>query len=436
MSGWQERRWGHVRGHGLGTPKSNKGGKGGGSSSGGAQRRGRGRGGKSAGLVPVGGFAARKLLATGSSGGSIIAYDAADHNINSDFNLTTGEWTPTNGGLYWVGPMGFPAGGLAGGSEWSVRFKKDTVNILEATGRNTQNNTAHGSSVFAPGIHEIVAGADYILQQNGDTSEDTIFSAAPFASRSAFRATKTTSTGSAGDVITGYDAVAPNIGNDFNITTGVYTVPATDLYLITFHGFPFQGANGFFGPLLVVDGSDEGIETRHKASSGEAGNSNGFSVLKKLIAGDTVSVKQIGDKFESIAFSILRLEDAVVSFSARKGTASGSEPDDIAGWTEDWDDGSNFNATTGLFTAPESKRYLIMWYGHNDTLITAENHIRLRINSVTNNNWRSREFILTITLIASHGGGVVLDLTANDTLALQQSNDLMEDSYFAVVEVA
>jgi len=46
MSGWQERRWGHISGSGLGKTKGNKGGgQGGGGGRGGGMRRGRGRGG-------------------------------------------------------------------------------------------------------------------------------------------------------------------------------------------------------------------------------------------------------------------------------------------------------------------------------------------------------------------------------------------------------
>lgn len=379
----------------------------------------------------IGGFSAYKNAASGSTFDDITDYDGVDHNNNNDFNLTTGTWTPSKGGLYWVGAMGFPEGGRSSSTEFSIKLKKDTIPIPTAHGRTYLSDNAHGSSCFIPSVHLIDVDADYNLEQRNDLSQRTFFSAAPFSSTSAFRAPKASSSGSVNAVITSYDTAEPNLGSDFNITTGVYTAPATDLYLITFHGFPTGATSAQHGPRLVVNGSDEGIQTYHDAT-GSAGRSNGFSVIKKLTVGDTVSIKQIGDVLETIAFSIIRVEEVSVSFSARKAASSGTMEANIEGWVEDWDDGSNFNPTTGVFTVPSSKRYLLMWYGHNDNWSSAESQIRLMLNDVE--QVRSREYSSN-SYKASHGGGVVLALTAGDELNLYQSNDLMEKVYFAVVEI-
>lgn len=115
MSGWQERRWGHVAGSGLGTPKGRKNAGAGGRGSG--MRRGRGRGG---GIGGGGGFGPVSELITIPSDHGSREYDilTIDGVGVADFSFVQIALRD----LFFTGHTGSPDIGIRfstdGGSTW------------------------------------------------------------------------------------------------------------------------------------------------------------------------------------------------------------------------------------------------------------------------------------------------------------------------------
>ena len=90
--------------------------------------------------------------------------------------------------------------------------------------------------------------------------------------------------------ITGYDAAAVNVGGSFNVTTGIFTAPATGSYLIAASIANDANATGIRAGRIVVDGSTPFAGGELVASA--SANSSVFpTCILSLTSGQTVELQ-------------------------------------------------------------------------------------------------------------------------------------------------
>jgi hypothetical protein len=396
---------------------------------------GRGRGRDSSPILTAditSGFTAYRGATAGSADAVVAAYTSEDHDIGTGFNTTTGEWTAPEAGVYLIMQLGMGSAGTPSGTEWNSIVRRS--GLQRFVGRNYNSVAAHGSSVFVASVINAALSEVWHLYQANDTAESTTFSAFPLVTSSAFTGHKETSTGSAGDIISGYSEVFDFAG-DFNPTTGIFTAPATDYYLFVASGFPTGGVGAAHGLSIMVDGvAETGLYVENDRKIGtNSGDTNGHMVVLSLTAGQEVKYRQDGKDMETVVFSGYRLNGMTAGFAARKVTASGTPPDTITGWTQDFDLGSDFNATTGVFTAPSTDRYLVMWKGQSNSNTSGETQLRPQVDS-SNIGALSRAYSTDVQTNA-HGGAVVLSLTSGQTVELQQIVIAYKAAFFSVVRL-
>lgn len=377
------------------------------------------------------GFSARKATAGGSDGGVIASWDTPDWNPDNDFNATTGIWTAPKSGVVWMGAMGFPSGGTAGGTECNIDTQVGGADFNMAGRDYAGTGDAHGSSNFHAAILQVTGGAEYQTRQNGGTAEDCAFSAIYLDTSVAFSAYRSATLGTINTTVTGYTE-GFDLGSDFDASTGVFTVPTTGKYLVTFHGKATNASgNSAAGFNVVVNAGTDYAYTYTISGGGLWSNSLGHSFLLDLTATDTVSITQVNELLETVRFS-MALVTPTVAFAARD-TAEGGAGDTMATWTEDFDLGSDFNATSGVFTAPEDGQYIVMGSG-NRTNSAGEWNLSLLLNG--SEYLRTRHYVTGVTAHACPARfGIVMNLATSDTLAMRQNTGATGERRFAVMKV-
>lgn len=395
-------------------------------------------------VAAEGGFSAWKETATGAADTNVAGFTEYFDTLG-DFDATTGVWTPTNSGFFLMGTAGSAPANVAANVTWHPELWKDGAKHGEFGGRSRLSNANHGTNAPCFGGVLAVAGSDYSLRQITYTSWETVFWAAPFASSKHFAAYKTTGTGNNGEVITGFTEQF-DVGDCFNHTTGVFTAPSTGLYAIAAAGWPGPTCVDQTELELNIGATPvaEGYRCYHDISgtSRDWRVSTGFLMIKKLTVGDEICLRQqVGTSgaynMGNVQFSIALLNNVSVAFSARKGAATGAAGETIAGWTEDFDDGSNFNATTGVWTCPADGKYILAGGGHSNTGVAAGTTILFgQIDGGLVSPGFGRTYVQSLTQLGGHSIGYCFDLTAGQTLRLHQNGVAMKDCYFAVAEVA
>lgn len=386
----------------------------------------------------VTGFSARKAASSGVLDTDISNYAAADWNPDSEFNATTGVWAPTKlkgNRIIWIGGAGFPDAGMPGGTgtaEWRLSIRNAAAVIGQMTAKDFSGSHSHGDSNFLSAILQGANGNTYTLYQQNDVAQNVWFSACTIDTNIAFSAWKAASTGASGDAISGYTEMF-DINGDFNPTTGVFTVPVTGYYLLCAHGFPATGTNVPWELATMISGAFE-FHAVSRLGAGSWGNSVGYCLLLSLTAGNTINLRQTGGAAQLVQFSMARVTPSV-AFSARKPVASGTIGGDITGWTERFDLGSNFNPTTGVFTAPSDGQYLVTWGARTSGFTSSATESQYPLFVDASEYVRTRRYISGATHDHHGRGGVVLNLTAGQTLKLKQNGNTGFECFFTAMQV-
>jgi hypothetical protein len=393
----------------------------------------------SSAVLATSGFAAQRPSTAGSAGGVVDGYTTEDWDLGGGFNPTTGEWTAPAGGIAWLAWAGFPTGGLAAPTEWQLHLENGSgVRFEGCLTRNYDGSFGHGDTNYGCLAKQVTAADVLRIKQIGDLAEDAVFSGFIIPSRTVAFSGYLEGMGAAatsGD-ITGYTQDL-DIGADFDPALGTFTVPDTGYYLIGFHGFPAGATSGSYDARLLINGVASIILAQTGGSA--KGMSLGHTVLLSLTAGDVLKYYQTNRQLEWVRFSGLKI-DPEYAFAARKAVASGSAGATITGWTEDFDVGAAFDATTGIFTAPETGYYHFMAFGHDNpqTAAGSESDINVLLNGANvpgRTRW-SRHFLTGGAHSSPHGIGYVLQMDAGDTLALQQVGMTAEKCFFAAHKIA
>lgn len=244
------------------------------------------------------------------------------------------------------------------------------------------------------------------------------------AAASAFNATRAgAATGS--DAIITYDTENLDVLSEFNPATGVFTASEAGYHYFSGDGF---ASGGGFSSLadtnaIRLGGTAQRVAQNNAATS-HAGSLSTAAILN-LSIGNTVDFYRFGFKgADTASFHGFKVERSCI-FDATKATASGSDPGDITGYTENIDTLSAFNPTTGVFTAPTTGAYFVRVQGYPTGGTSSDQFITFSVNGSGLTGDLNGHY-----MAPPHGdtcgSGYVVFLTASDTVKLTQSGDTME----------
>lgn len=390
---------------------------------------GTGGGGGGAGAVS---FAAYRQTANSGGGGEITSYETVDHDTDSLLNTSTGRATlPT--GVFFLGLTSQRTGAFNSGSDWRNLILKNSVDDGYSSGRNYNSLGRHRSSNFNPALVQ-GNGSDYYVGSriNGDTTHVS-FSGAKIPTSTAFAAGGTGASAGSAVALSNMTELF-DLGGDFDPTSGQFTVPADGLYCLMAKSNRSINAPDEHSLIMRVDALSWGPTVSLDHNNGDHNGSLGQMILAELTAGEVVTF-YASKGYAQPSMAGFRLDDWGVAqyFAARKATASGSVGGDITGWTEDYDTDAMFDASTGVFTAPNAGKFLIFFTGRNNTMLSsAESEIQC-LRDGASSDLRAFElggFGGADGVLASHSYGGVVELANNEQLKLQQNGSIMKDCYF------
>jgi len=99
----------------------------------------------------------------------------------------------------------------------------------------------------------------------------------------------------------------------------------------------------------------------------------------------------------------------------------------ITGWTTVFNDGSHFNTTTGIFTAPVTGQYLVYnWFMCNAAEARVNQSYTIRKNNLTTSqNHNNVAYVYSSSTTAAHkqfAGGTIFRLVAGDNIRINNEN--------------
>lgn len=358
------------------------------------------------------------------------------------FNQSTGVFSP-DAGVWLTGSMGYVVGASAAEASHKIRVDTGAYSIFRGYVVGTDHRWSSGDLGLIN-----AAGTEAVdLFQTTDPMDNCEFWGWKIGASVGFQVYKATASGSLDAIIDTYSLTRNDLGNDFNETTGEFTVPSDGKYLLWYSGaFPTSGLSnaGRHGISIRIGGVEEHrweIEITTPSSNNLGASANGAIILD-LSTSDVVSLYQhstvAGETVETCFFGGVKLPTETYGFHARKAAASGSADEDIGGWTEDWDTGSVFNATSGEFTAPTDGTYLVLFSGEPNPIATDTDpapSLELRDGSDTVYYDNSCRIGGNYDNAWGHATNLVVDLSKNDVLKLHQDGFTFDNLIFSVTRI-
>lgn len=316
-----------------------------------------------------------------NAAGVVSSNWVSSYNPQSAFNAANGLFTAPYTGWYHLSCMVLTPGGVAG-ADRNVIIQLNGANVTtksEYFVSRSASNPSSGSGRISSTIY-LTAGETarlFCSHLNNNVS----FSGFLFQPDTGFMGLRTSGTPSTPNaVVTSYDAVNLNIGSGFNGTTGVFTVPAGEggAYYVFGNGYSFTTSGNLHGWRLEVNGSAyQGMNAFYNEYQGStAGGSDPFGSVVLLNAGDTVRMYAVNRGKTLINFGAMKLSGNY--FGACKPTvSSGVDP---TAFTVNTQDGTDFDASTGIYTIPTDGVYLFGCCTHGVTSGGTYQEARLHVN--------------------------------------------------------
>lgn len=233
-------------------------------------------------------------------------------------------------------------------------------------------------------------------------------------------------------VTAGWAEWDPN--NVFNISNGTFTAPNDGYYLVSFGGHPAASNQTVdIGPELRLNGTAvTGVSDLQRGGSIHRRVLSGGMVLLSLSSGDELRLFAQGGAINWMRFTVTEFPASACLVSAYKTGPYAQSSGAVTGSTERFDNGGNFNAATGVFTAPSD--------GHYFFTTTS--------NSQDTSGVESQSYIQTPTFVcygreyaqfshrASTSASVIVELTAGQTVTFGGVGANMHAINFAAIKVA
>lgn len=233
-----------------------------------------------------------------------------------------------------------------------------------------------------------------------------------------FMAWKATGTGAINATITDYEQEFHDRLGEFDPVAGTYT-PAADGYaFIGLSAAPHLGS-GSWTVLLQQALANVGYFQGHSRISNTNIYHGAYACgLKQVAAGESYTVKQ-GNALGNVAFFFAHGVDAASMFAATRSASSGVSGGIIGGYdVVEVNVGADFDAASGIFTAPEAGYYLFAMLAYvNEQETSAE--LELNIDGADTG---VRGYITYAGQHAQNtlGHSVILYLTAGQQVAYRQ----------------
>ena len=257
-----------------------------------------------------------------------------------------------------------------------------------------------------------------------ETIDPTMFS---LRGTGGFSAANVTASGSVGSGQIVGNWLEPNTNTEFDAPSGKWTAANSGLHLMAMSGFPENGkGSGERQQRLYLNGVAEDHPYIQRDFTGNgSGSSACISFLREVTSGDEFEIEQLNlDRMQFGYFSAIYFPSTEMDgeFYAKKSPASGSVGGVIAGLTEEFDNDSAFNATTGVYTAANAGLHLFLCHFFPTAASSTQYGCSLLVNGTAEgykidvpNPWNNEG----TTRVAA----VLVDLSASDTVSWRQDGD-------------
>lgn len=390
-----------------------------------------------AAAVSSSGFAARGATAVEGTNLNFENWPTEDVDTDSEFDVTSGDFTAAATGGYWFYGSCFPDTYLANGTFHTSTMTNVTQGRSATTVGHIEDNKDEGHSLSVASAEDLTA-SDVIRFRTGASPigggswEYTTFGGFPLSSSDYFAARE----GTGGPTpIRNYATEYYDVGGNFDPSTGVFTAPSTGLYLFSGGCRHSTGQDFTHGSRYQVNGVDvtEGRYLINDRGRNFTHISN-LPILLELNASDTVEIDQFyfgGSVFVREGQFSGALVSPTHYFSGSKASRSGLKDEDVDTFVEQFDSGTVFNPTTGVFTAPADGNYYFIAHGRlvNQASVSLECAIVLEINGTEHTRVASyiEADFPSATLVLQ----AIVPMSAGDTANLYQANAELQDCRFS-----
>lgn len=324
---------------------------------------------------------ALKATGTGISGDIIAAFDNAFGNGASDFNKTTGRWTCSASGWYFVYASAYGGVGNGGSLYWRLQLYRGGSWLGAGNeGHDNQPGSVspqHGGSAPFCRLIYMTASQYLELRQLNGIGANVRWTIIGVNTDCLFHATRATTgeTRIAAETVDGYDAVTEWTGrfaNYFNTTSGEFTAPVAGHYVFYCRGTDTGYTNtANTWTYLYKEGSAfQALSYTYTGARQRCQFRNGMCVIQ--LAKDE-KVKFVTDylALDNVSFGGWRLPDwpiATPLFMATDSDGSaGAAPGNYTGYaTTVYDTASGWNGTTGVYTVQSGGAGI--WFAHGTDL--------------------------------------------------------------------
>lgn len=305
------------------------------------------------------GFMATKTVGTGTADTTIVNWSSELWDSDGAFNTSTGEWTVPRSGAYIVFGQAAPVGGITTTESGCKIFVNGSERVR---GSQFVSPRVHLNTSLTTLIQVLDAGDVVTLVQFSDVGEGCAFGAIALPFYNLMMSEGAGASGSAGGTIGNWTEELDTEGA-FNSSTGVYTVPSDGVYFWNHQGFPDSGVTSTWEVVPKLNGSSVTGTTSTFVDTGRGiGQNMNRNRLLSMLEGVELSLVQSSDQAIQRRFDVLRL--ASDGYWCGYSTATPGDTTAITSWTMRASSSSDFNSSTGIFTAPTDGPYFIHFNTH------------------------------------------------------------------------
>lgn len=220
----------------------------------------------------------------------------------------------------------------------------------------------------------------------------------------------------------------------FNTSTGTFTAPNDGYYLVSFGSHPAASNQTVdSGAELRLNGTAvTGVSDLQRGGSIHRRVLSGGMILLNLSSGDELRLYSIGTDQNWIRFTVTEFPESACLVSAYKTGPYAQSAGAVTSSTERFDNGGNFNASTGVFTVPEDGHYFFTTHGNSQDTSGVESQSYIQTPTFVCYGREYGQF----THRASTSSSLIQELTKGQTVTFGGVGANMYAINFAAIKVA